>query len=147
MEYLIMCIGNRDGGDDAVGPYIADRLKEEKTDFEVIDCGTVPENYTSVVKKHSPKNLVIIDAVEMNITPGEIRIVPKEKIGVMTISTHGIPISVLINYLEQYVDNIIFIGIQPKTMSGEMTEFVRKSGNVLIEFIKNNRFGKIDILQ
>ncbi len=27
MKYLIMCIGNRDGGDDAIGPYIADKLK------------------------------------------------------------------------------------------------------------------------
>jgi len=111
MDYLIMCIGNRDGGDDAVGPYIADKLQE--SNFTVLDCGTVPENFTSVVKQHSPKNLIIIDAVEMYLSPGEIRVVPKEKIGVMTISTHGIPISVLIEYLKQYIENIIFIGIQP----------------------------------
>jgi len=109
-----MCIGNRDGGDDAIGPYVADRLKN---DFTVLDCGTTPENYTSVVKKHNPKNLVIIDAAEMNLNPGEVRIVPKEKIGVMTISTHGIPVSVLIGYLERSVENIVFIGIQPETMS------------------------------
>ncbi len=42
----------------------------------------------------------------------------------MHISTHGIPISVLINYLEQYVENIIFIGIQPKVMSGNLTVLV-----------------------
>ena len=90
-----MCIGNRDGGDDAVGPYVADKLKDC---FTIIDCGTTPENYTSVVKKHNPKNLIIVDAVEMNLKPGEIRIVPEEKVGVMHISTHGIPIPVLIGY-------------------------------------------------
>ena len=37
-----MCIGNRDGGDDAVGPYIADKLKEERID--VLDCGVIPKN-------------------------------------------------------------------------------------------------------
>ena len=42
----------------------------------------------------------------MSLNPGEIRIVPKEKIGVMTMSTHGIPISVLIGYLERYVENL-----------------------------------------
>lgn len=136
-----MCIGNRDGGDDAIGPYVADRLKDS---FTVLDCGTTPENYTSVVKKHNPKNLVIIDAAEMNLNPGEVRIVPKEKIGVMTISTHGIPVSILIGYLEQYVENIVFIGIQPKTMSGEMTETIKNTGDKVIELIKN---GKIDVIE
>ncbi len=143
-----MCIGNREGGDDAVGPYIADRLKFEKLDnIGVIDCGTVPENYTSIVKRKKPKILVIIDAVEMELKPGEIRIVPKEKIGVMTISTHGIPISVLIGYLEQYVENIIFIGIQPKEMSGEIITIVKESGDKLVEILKNNNLEKIKTLQ
>ena len=93
IEYLIMCIGNRQGGDDAIGPYIADKLKLEKYNGVVLDCGTVPENFTSVVKKYNPNNLIIIDAVEMNLKVGEIRIVPKEKIGIMHISTHDIPIS------------------------------------------------------
>lgn len=139
-----MCIGNRGGGDDAVGPYIADQLKS--TTVDVLDCGTTPENYTSLVKKHDPKHLIIIDAVEMGLFPGEIRIVPKEKIGVMHISTHGIPISVLINYLEQYVKNIIFIGIQPKTMSGEMIEPIKKSGQDLVNLIKNNNLDQIETL-
>jgi len=148
MEYLIMCIGNRDGGDDAVGPYIADRLKSKKPDnIGIIDCGTIPENYTSVVKRKNPKNLVIIDAVEMGLNPGEIRIVPKEKIGVMTISTHGIPISVLIGYLEQTVKNILFIGIQPEKMSGELTTSIKRSGERLIEKIINNKLEKIKMLQ
>jgi hydrogenase 3 maturation protease len=135
-----MCIGNREGGDDAVGPYIADRLKDN---FTVLDCGTIPENYTSVVKKYNPKNLIIIDAVDMGFSPGEIRIVPKEKIGVMHISTHGIPISVLIGYLESYVKNIIFIGIQPKIMSGDLSQIVKKSANNLIEVLRNKQFEKL----
>ena len=106
-----MCIGNRYGGDDGIGPYIADQIKsEESVDFVVLDCETVPENFTSVVKRLSPKNLIIVDAVEMNLDPGEIRIIPKEKIGVMHISTHGIPLSVLIDYFEHYVKNIFIIG-------------------------------------
>ena len=138
-----MCIGNRDGGDDAVGPFVADKLKD---DFTVLNCGTVPENYTSLVKRHKPKNLIIIDAVEMGLKPGEIRIVPKEKIGVMHISTHGIPISVLIGYLEQYVENIIFIGVQPEALSGGLTVSVKKSADLLIEMIKKKEIKKIETL-
>ncbi len=144
MDFLIMCIGNRDGGDDAVGPYIADKLKEEGTN--VLDCGVVPENYTSIVKKYDPKKLIIIDAAEMGLPPGEVRIVSKEKIGVMHISTHGIPISVIINYLEQYVKNIIFIGIQPKSMSGRLTGVVQRSADHILELIKRKQLDKIEKL-
>ena len=94
MDYLVMCIGNRDGGDDAIGPYIADKLKDKSMDFIVLDCSTVPENFTSVVKRYKPRNLIIIDAAEMGLNPGEMRIVQKEKIGAMHISTHDIPISI-----------------------------------------------------
>lgn len=143
MNYLIMCIGNRDGGDDAIGPYVADKLREEQINVVVLDCGVTPENYTSVVKQHNTQHLIIVDAVDMGLEPGELRIVPKEKIGRMHISTHGIPISVLIDYLEQYIGKISFIGIQPKTMSGSMTDIVKKSGDKLVKLVKDNELEKI----
>ncbi len=136
-----MCIGNPEGGDDAVGPYVADKLKN--TDIDVIDCETNPENYTSVVKRKSPDKLVIIDAADMNLKHGEIRIIPKEKIGVMTISTHGIPLPVLMEYLEKSVKEVILIGIQPKNMSGEITDLVRNNADKLIEMIEKNEIYKI----
>ena len=142
-----MCIGKRDGGDDAVGPYIADRLKKDSDDFVVLDCGVAPENFTSVVKKHAPKDLIIVDAVEMGLKPGEIRIVPKEKIGVMTISTHGIPASVLMNYLEKYVKEIFLIGIQPKNMSGEMNIKIKEKADLLIKIIRDNKFNTLSVLK
>jgi hydrogenase 3 maturation protease len=147
MEYLVMCVGNRDGGDDAVGPYIADKLKSlENDDFLVLDCGVVPENYTSVVRRHKPSNLIIVDAVEMRLKPGEMRIVPKEKIGSMHISTHGIPLSVLISYLEEFIENIVFIGVQPKRMFDKITEPVKKSADKLVKLIREKKFYKIKTL-
>ncbi len=140
-----MCIGNRDGGDDSVGPYIANLLK--KAEIEVINCCTTPENYTGVIKQKKPDNLIIIDAIEMGLKPGEIRIVPKEKISEMTISTHGIPISVIINYLNKYVDKTLLIGIQPAKMSGKMTDVVIKSASELVEIIKLKNYKVIKKLK
>ena len=145
MDFLLMCIGNPKGGDDAVGPYIAKKLKE--LNIDVIDCGTTPENYTSVVKQKNPKKLIIIDAADMGLKPGEIRIVPKEKIGVMTISTHGIPTSVLMNYLEKYVKKVILIGIQPQNMSGEMNTKIKEKANYLVEIIKDKEINKLSVLK
>lgn len=144
MNQLVLCIGNRDGGDDAVGPYIADKLKE--TDFLVIDAGIAPENFTDKIKNFNPEKLIIIDALDMQLNPGDFRIVLKDKIGVMHISTHGIPLSVLINYLEQYIDKIVLIGIQPKNMSGEISDIVKQSADRIVDIITKNNLDKIKIL-
>ena len=148
MTFLLMCIGNRFGGDDAVGPYIADKLNLKKLDdIKVVNCETTPENYTSVVKKLNPDLLIIIDAVEMELNAGEIRIVPKNRIGKFCVSTHGIPISLIIDYLKQYIKKIIFIGIQPKQMDGKLTKSVKKSADDLIDIILEKNFDNIKILK
>jgi len=94
-----------------------------------------------------PDKLFIIDAADMGLESGEIRIIPKEKIGVMHISTHGIPISVIIGYLERYVKKIIFIGIQPEKMSGDISIVVKKSGDNLVKLIVNENLQIIKILE
>ena len=122
-----MCIGNRDWGDDGIGPYIADAMKKVTQNDTVLACGITPENYTAVIKQKKPTTLILIDAAEMKLPAGEIRIIPKEKLGTMHISTHGIPLSVLITYLEQEVENIIVIELQPKRMSGSISNTVKKA--------------------
>jgi len=147
MKYLIVCIGNRDGGDDSVGPYIADRLKGRKEeDFDVLDVGITPENYTGVIKEKNPDILVIIDAVDMQLSAGEIRIIPPDSIGVMHVSTHGIPLSVIIKYLKQYIHTVILIGIQPETMDGDMSKTVKQSANHLIEILTFDAISSIQML-
>jgi hydrogenase 3 maturation protease len=141
-----MCIGNRDGGDDGIGPYIADTLERESRNDIVLDCGTTPENYTVVVKRKKPKILILIDAAEMKLPTGAIRIIPKEKLGTMHISTHGIPLSVLITYLEGKAKRIIVIGIQPKRMIGTLSSTVKKSGDHLIDILKKKQYEQIPTL-
>jgi hydrogenase 3 maturation protease len=147
MEYLIVCIGNRDGGDDTVGPYIADALQISANDtFGVLDTGTVPENFTSVIKRYQPAHLILVDAVDMHLEPGEIRIVPKEKIGQMHISTHGIPLSVIMKYLEEFIDHVMLIGIQPHHLSGAMSPKVKTSAELLITLLRAKDFSSIQKL-
>lgn len=126
-------IGNRDGGDDAVGPYIIDKLKQlGLRDIEMLDVGIAPENFTDVIKKKHPETVVLIDAIDMGISLGKIRRVKKDHIGEMHISTHGIPLSVIIKYLETFVSSVILIGIQPDQMYGEMSETVRNAADKLV---------------
>ncbi|MEF8879179.1 MAG: hydrogenase maturation peptidase HycI [Candidatus Thermoplasmatota archaeon] len=146
MKAIVMCIGNIDGGDDAVGPYIADKLKKTPG-LKVINAGTTPENYTGVIKKEKPDKLFIVDAVEMGLKPGETRVVPSDKIGSMHISTHGIPVSVLIKYLKTFVEKIFLIGIQPSKMSGGISEKVASGADRLIKTLKKQEINNLKTLK
>ena len=82
----------------------------------------------------------------MNLDPGEIRRVPADAIGVMHVSTHGIPLSVMVSYFTQYISEILIIGIQPKSMSGAMTNAVKASAKNIIQVIEHKNFDDIPLL-
>ena len=130
-------------GDDAIGPMIAGKLKKifKKTpDLMVINAETVPENYTGTIRKENPSHIIFIDAVEMKSNPGHIRLVQREEIADYSISTHAMPISFMIKYLESFTDaRMLLIGIQPKNMemnnsiSDEVQESVEKLTGILMK--------------
>ena len=116
-------------GDDAVGPMISIKLGG-------IDCGTAPENYISKLRSDKPEILIVIDTAEMGLKAGSVRVLNFEEIGGETVTSHGIPISVL---LEQFIKNktidIFFIGIQPKQANlGEpLSEEVKAAAEFIVE--------------
>jgi len=143
---ILMGVGNTLKGDDGIGCYIAKNFKEKN--WLSFDCGTAPENFTSVIRKNKPEILVIVDAADMDINEGGLRVVPEEKIENIGISTHNMPLSFLINYLKDSARKIIFIGVQPKIIrdSDEISEELRKSAEHLMEILREGRFEEIETL-
>ena len=84
---LILGVGNECNGDDGIGPYVAENISIKN--WTGINCGTVPENYYGKIIKYKPKKIIIIDAADMGLATGEIRIIPKSKIGRASFSTHS----------------------------------------------------------
>ena len=146
-EYILMGLGNIWRGDDGVGCFITQNFKSD--DWLVLDCGTVPENFTSIVSKTRPKYLVMVDAAEMNLEPGQFRMIPPERIDQFYITTHNIPLSYLISYLDKWVEKIILIGVQPKKtghfnrISRELKDSVKK----IIRILEKKRFGPLKRLK
>ncbi|WP_455240825.1 hydrogenase maturation peptidase HycI [Methanothermobacter tenebrarum] len=137
-KILILTVGNELRGDDGLGPAIAKKLSKSKN-LIIIDGGTVPENFTGKIKKEDPSHIIIIDAVEMGAQPGTIKIIEKDKIANYNISTHAMPLSFLIEYLQAHKDyKITLIGIQPKKLdfSTKISEPVRKSMEKLISILE-----------
>lgn len=119
-KIMFLCIGNELRGDDSAGPLVAEKLEgflDKNPDIMIINTGTVPENYTGLIRSESPSHIIFVDAVEMNLEPGTLRLVKEEEIANYSISTHAMPLSFMIKYLKSFSDaKMILIGIQPKSL-------------------------------
>nr|WP_319374913.1 hydrogenase maturation peptidase HycI [uncultured Methanobacterium sp.] len=113
-----MGIGNEMRGDDGLGSILAQKLSIiENKNITVFDGKSVPENFTGSIKREIPSHIILLDAVEMNEEPGHIRLVMKEEIANYSVSTHAMPLSFLVKYLESTTSaEIMLLGIQPENM-------------------------------
>ena len=136
---VILGIGNDMRGDDGLGSLLARKLMNMLKDnqyVKVYDGGTVPENFTGAIKRDNPSHIIVIDAVEMNEKPGNIRLIAKNEIANYSISTHALPLSFLIRYLESASGaQIVLLGIQPKNLdlSNIISSEVEKSITYLLK--------------
>ena len=161
---IVLGIGNRLGGDDAAGTCLADMLSRalralsarryraktlRPAEIKPIDAGTAPESYTSVIRQHRPELLILVDAADMGLPPGALRTIPPEKITVLSFSTHHIPLSMFISYVEEFCGKVLLVGVQPKPtkMGGRISRAVRKSMTELVEAILEGQVAQIPLLE
>jgi len=160
---IVLGIGNWLGGDDAAGTCVVDVLNpalralsagrhRAKTllpvEIMAIDAGTAPESYTSVIRQHRPDLLILVDAADMGLPPGALRTITPEKISVLSFSTHHMPLSMFISYVEEFCGKVLLVGVQPeRTETGRgISKVVRKSVKRLAEAILEGRIAEIPLL-
>ncbi len=143
---ILLGVGNDIRRDDAIGELVAREFDAPGWDTE--DCGPMPENFVPHLKEGIYEVAVIVDAADMKLEPGQIRQVPREKLGVFTMSTHALPISLVMDFLEEKVDQVVLIGIQPKDMSlGEgMSPELVEAKERLLELLKSGAWKDIPVL-
>lgn len=128
-------------GDDGLGSILAQKLSIiEKKNITVFDGKSVPENFTGVIKRETPSHIIILDAVEMNKEPGHIRFVMKEEIANYSVSTHAMPLSFLVKYLESTTSaEIMLLGIQPENMDliCELSPNIQESLNYVLKLFNH----------
>lgn len=163
MKEVVLGIGNTLNGDDGIGVYVTENIDkyfrkdrgakqagaETGREVTAIDCGTAPENYTSVIRRHNPDILILIDAADMGLSPGSYRIIPPEKIGVMHFSTHDMPLSFFISYVSEFCGDIVLIGIQPGKMKvgTALSNIVQWGGDRVADLIIKKRLDEIQPLE
>lgn len=153
---IVIGIGNRLGGDDAAGTHVVDILNRRphrargSTTSEIIaiDAGTAPESYTSVIRHRQPDLLIMLDAAEMGLPPGALRIISPKKISVLSFSTHHMPLSMFVSYVKEFCGKILLVGVQPEAteIDRNLSKAVHKSVKELVKLILEGRVAEIPLL-
>jgi hydrogenase 3 maturation protease len=129
---IVLGVGNLDRADDGAGSLCAQRLERllarsprpagqsGRTKLEVLqalDGGEVPESATGVIRKFRPSHVLIIDAAAGGHAPGNVFFINRKKIPEDDLTTHRIPLSHLVRYLEETVGcRVVLLGIEPRNL-------------------------------
>jgi hydrogenase 3 maturation protease len=153
---LVLGVGNAMKGDDGVGPLVAAALTDRAArlsstggaPIEAIDCGTTPENYTGVLRRLRPAKLIVVDAAEMGLEAGQCRVIPHERAGSVGMSTHSMPLSLFVSYVQEMVGSVTLIGVQPQSMrfGARMSPEVAAAAERLVSILTEGREGEIEAL-
>jgi hydrogenase 3 maturation protease len=148
---ILLGVGNTLLSDDGVGCWIADSFSSNcfSSDGMRAFCGgTAPENFTAPIRRLEPELLVIVDAADMGLPAGSIRIIPPDQIDDTSIGTHMLPLSHLIHYLSSDIPKILFIGIQPETIEpGEgLSPAAETAAEALINVLKKGEYASLERL-
>lgn len=130
---VVLTVGAVLRGDDAVGPFLAKLLEDDPVEgWDVIDGGQVPEDHISVVRRARPDRLVVVDAANMGLEPGAVRRLTEDDVATdYMMTTHSLPISIMLHELSSCCGEIVFLGIQPAQMEffSSLTPEVERSAH------------------
>ena len=113
-------------GDELIPPDRLGMFAAREIDRQQIPCvrvflaGTVPESITGPLRRYQPDHVLFLDAADMGARPGTIAVIEPEQIHASLVTTHVLPLSVVMDYVEQeIVAGVTLLGIQPDLTSAD----------------------------
>ncbi len=118
-KVVLMGIGNPMRGDDAVGVTIIHRLQNAALPgVMLLNTETVPESFIGKVESYNPTHVLLLDAANFGGRPGESKLIDPTQIGLQAVSTHSLPLTIFISYIEKSLGiKVLLLGIQPKLVA------------------------------
>ncbi len=151
---MVVGVGSRMRGDDMVGPYVIDLLKERlgqgssPSDFELdlIDADVMPESFSRPIRESGADVVYFVDAVDMGLEPGELRMVPPDLIDATIPCSHNLPMSYVMGYIGERIDKVELVGVQIESagLFLEMTDPARRACERLADLIWDNRLMELE---
>jgi hydrogenase 3 maturation protease len=158
---VVLGVGSELRGDDAAGILVARRLAQSPAARPVIGAGaheggsprlvaleghTAPESFAGKIIKLKPSHVLIVDAAEMGLAPGEWGILGRDELDKSITTTHLIPLTALAKHLEESCGcSVGFVGIQTGKcgvavgVSEPVSRAVEAVSDKIVQILSKNR--------
>jgi hydrogenase 3 maturation protease len=115
-KVVIVGVGNVLRGDDGLGPIFVEGLMD-KVGVTCINAGNALENHLGVIIRERPDTVLLVDAVHLNMNPGEFAIVDPNEIEHGGLSTHDVSPGLFLDFLvEETRCDVFLLGVQPEQL-------------------------------
>lgn len=98
----------------------------------IIDAGAAPEAFTGRLRRFAPDLVLMIDAAQMDLPPGTIRLIEWQDTIGLSASTHTLPLNVVAQYLVAELGcHVAVIGVQAggNAFDAPLSPAVRRAAN------------------
>lgn len=133
----VLGLGNTDRADDGAGVLVAEALKKPFPSFSYSEHDGVEGIVLDVSEKHEDAVVFFVDAANLQLRPGDVRIVTKDEMKDTEITTHRVAVALMASMLERAGKKAAVICIQPGRIEfrGEVTPAVRESIRTATELL------------
>jgi hydrogenase 3 maturation protease len=142
-------IGDECTPPDRLGMHAAREIeKHHLPGVEVFLAGTVPESITGPLRRYQPDHVLFLDAADMGVQPGTIAIIEPDRVQASLISTHVLPLTVVMEYVERETGaGVTLLGIQPnlsgadRDLTDQDLAYLDRNLRVLTSILRDRKIG------
>jgi len=134
-KVYVLGLGNTDRADDGAGVLVAEALKKRFPSYSYSEHDGVEGTVLDISEKKENLAVFFVDAANLGLSPGTIRIVTKEEIKDTEITTHRVAVALMASMLERAGKKSAVICIQPETIrfQGSVSRPVKSAIDRLVE--------------
>jgi len=133
----VLGLGNTDRADDGAGILVAEALKKPFPLDSFSEHDGVEGTVLDISERDEKATVFFIDAADLKLEPGTIRVVKKEQIKETEITTHRVAVALMASILEAHGKNSAVICIQPSSIEfrGRLTAPVSSAIDSLVRIL------------
>src|SRR5512137_566100 len=91
----VLGLGNTDRGDDGAGILVAEALKKPFPSYSFSEHDGIEGTVLDISEKREDATVIFVDAADMGLAPGSIRLIPRENIRETEITTHRVAVALM----------------------------------------------------
>ena len=135
----VLGLGNTDRADDGAGVLVALALKKQFPANSYSEHDGVEGTVLDIAERNERATVFFVDAADLKLYPGSIRIVQKENVKETEITTHRVAVALMASILKAHGKDSGVICIQPLTIEfqGEVSDPVKESVDRLARILSN----------